>query len=335
MPRGSTHMSPASWSAGSTISSRYRSDQSRGLILVSPPAPNAPGPTTSATGRRGGGQKWGRRSRRCPPAPPRRPPLAAARAPLPRGPVGPGPEAEISAMLGSDPHGQALPTRPRSHAPGFGRRDSRWWSRMAGEGTDHHNLTPDYLHPPSPEKTPPGPTATTRGGTARPGRSGAGEGRSRRSSSSEAGDPDGQDLSPAPAATPPVPERRGREVQSWGSGGGSSPGSPSRPKRPRADGSRSGRNERPRQLRSRRCGLGDTRRRAIPTAKPSHPPPQPRPRSPVEESRGRETELWGNEGTDHHNLAPDYVRSPSPEKNAPGPTAVVRARSRIWVRPGV
>ena len=34
-------------------------------------------------------------------------------------------------------------------------------------------------------------------------------------------------------------------------------------------------------------------------------------------SRGGETERWGNEEADHHNLTPDYLRSPSPEENAP------------------
>ena len=86
--------------------------------------------------------------------------------------------------------------RPRS----WSRRVAIVYWNCGGGGADHHNLTAAYLRPPSPEKTPPGPTALAAGGNGAPGRSGAGRGlgdaRGRRSR---------QDLPPAPAATAPGP----------------------------------------------------------------------------------------------------------------------------------
>ena len=58
--------------------------------------------------------------------------------------------------------------------------------------------------------------------------------------------------------------------------------------------------------------VGAPRFSATTATRTSHPP-HPRRRFPVPESRGGETELWENEGADHHNLTTDYLRSPSPE----------------------
>ena len=57
------------------------------------------------------------------------------------------------------------PTNPPSHpihAP-VPIPESRGSGMEGGErGADHQSLTPDYLHPPSPKKTPPGPWSTRR-----------------------------------------------------------------------------------------------------------------------------------------------------------------------------
>ena len=68
-------------------------------------------------------------------------------------------------------------------------------------------------------------------------------------------------------------------------------------------------------------GLGDARgeRAGGPTPSRETSPPAPASTPPVAGSRDRGTQRWGNEGDDHHNLTPDNLRPPSPEKNAPGP----------------
>ena len=59
---------------------------------------------------------------------------------------------------------------------------------------------------------------------------------------------------------------------------------------------------------------------ATPAMRPRHGQefsPAPAAAAPVAESRGPELERWGNEGADHHDLTPDFLRPRSPEKNAP------------------
>ena len=57
-----------------------------------------------------------------------------------------------------------------------------------------------------------------------------------------------------------------------------------------------------------------------------HDLPPPRAAAPPAhcpgESRPCTTEWWGRGGADHHDLTPDYLRPPSPEKNAPRASAV-------------
>ena len=60
-------------------------------------------------------------------------------------------------------HGQDLPPAPPATPPvpvSRAREAERW----RNEGADHHNFTPDYLHPPWPKKTPPGAMALARRG---------------------------------------------------------------------------------------------------------------------------------------------------------------------------
>ena len=64
------------------------------------------------------------------------------------------------------------PTRPRSHGPGpWGR--GRGAERWGNEGAAHHNLTTDYLRPPSPEKNTPRADGDGKRWKGEPGGSGA------------------------------------------------------------------------------------------------------------------------------------------------------------------
>ena len=179
---------------------------------------------------------------------------------LHRGPVGPEPEVRPRRCSGEDEHdGQDLPPAPAAFAPLVA--ESRGWAAV-GEG-DHNRELPRGPTSPEPE-------------------GGLGDDRRDRASGRH------------PHARPPPRPRsyasRSRRVavqRNSGGGGGSSSGSPPRPtcalprrkKRPPGWDLRSGRNGRPRQLRSRRWSrrCSAPRRSAPPRPRPPTRPPQQRP----------------------------------------------------------
>ena len=159
-----------------------------------------------------------------------------------------------------------------------------------------------------------------------------------------AGDHDGQALPPAPAATPPVAESRGRVPERWGNEGADHqdltpdylhPPSPEK-NAPRADDPGSARKGAPRQLRSRRGGLGDARLgiSAVdpPRPRPPTPPPQLRPRTrgvaaaersgPLQQLRSRKRSLGNAQQPRHGQDLP-----PAPAARHPSPVAETRARA--------
>ena len=151
--------------------------------------------------------------------------------------------------------------------------------------------------------------------------------RSWRSRRWSAGDPDGQDLSPRPRIRAPGPG----ETRSWGEalgGGGVDHHNltpdyqrplPAEKNAPRADGNGEPRKRRARGSGAGGRGLGDARRDGR-SRRPgtSYPRPlHPRPSSGRRESRPGNG-MAGGGRADHHDLPPDYLRPPSPEKALPG-----------------
>ena len=192
--------------------------------------------------------------------------------------------------------------RPRSQGVAAVGRD--------GGGADHHQeFTPDYRRPPSPEKTPPGPILqprSRRGGSAMVG----------------AGDPDNQALPPASAATPSVPESRGRGVERWGNEGGRSscisPADYRRPPWPKkpppgpmamAKGGRRGPGSS-----GAAEGLGDAERPLPGDQPPPWPGPPPRPPHPRPRSRRVAGVQREGGGPAHRQDLPRCPAAPEPEK---------------------